>query len=62
MTHEVIRSRQELVDLPALATIEDRSNQVWQQSWTGEWLKPGDANAYPVEAVELPARLLDDGR
>lgn len=57
-----IRDYRELVNLPGLAVVEDRSNQVWQQSFGKEaWLKPGDAFHYPLEAVELPARLLDDG-
>jgi hypothetical protein len=63
-----VRTRSELDDLPAGATVYDHNNQVWQKLRPGCmsheslcWFQPGDGHGYHARKVALPARLLDDG-
>lgn len=58
------RTTAELDALPGQAVIYAGDNRVWQHGFKGRlygWLLPGDPNVYAATAIELPARLLDDG-
>lgn len=68
----MIRTRQELDELPNYAVVYDYTCQVWQKIIEREqgidaigfgfiWFRPGDVNAMKSERIVLPARLVDDG-
>lgn len=47
--------------LPTYCVVEDRDNRIWQKQPGWVWATPGVAGSFPVDDVELPVRLLDDG-
>jgi hypothetical protein len=51
----------ELHELPVWAVVYDHGNKTWQKFHGQRWATPGVAGVFPIDDIELPAYLLDDG-